>query len=68
MGQLREDLDLAHEARAVLPWSVGDDLDGHHVAGGGVSSTEDLSHATDPDPLLELEPPAQQVLELHQSY
>jgi hypothetical protein len=36
VGELGEQLDLAHEARGVLPARVGEDLEGHGLARGAI--------------------------------
>ena len=69
MRHLREQLDLAREPRGVVRSPVGDDLDGHRLAGLAIARAEDLPHAARSDLLLDLEPVAvaEQVSELHRS-
>jgi hypothetical protein len=54
--ELREHLDLAREALGEGALPVGDDLDGHGLAGGRIAGAEHRAHAAGADRLLELEP------------
>jgi hypothetical protein len=54
--QLGEHLDLAREALGVAGPLLGEDLDGHRVAGGAIAGAEDPAHAARADLVLELEP------------
>jgi hypothetical protein len=60
-----EQLHLAREARDAGAPDVGEDLDGDRVARGAITGAEDLPHAAGAHLLLNLEPAAQQLPELH---
>jgi hypothetical protein len=54
--ELGEQLDLPSEAFDPVAPLVGEDLDGHHLAGLAIAGAEHLAHPAGTDLVLELEP------------
>src|SRR5262249_24528151 len=63
--ELCEHLDLACGALGEVALLVGDDLDGHGLAGDRIAGAEHRAHAAAADLLLELEPVVEQLPEDH---
>jgi hypothetical protein len=61
VGELCKDLDLACEALGEVALLVGEDLDGHGLAGDQIAGAEHRAHAAAADLLLELEPVVEQL-------
>jgi hypothetical protein len=59
MRQLGEQGDFPAEPRGAMAPEIGDDLDGHRFVRASIPRTEDLTQATSPYLVLDLEPVGQ---------